>query len=93
MLTPTSHKLERMSYEPLHNPAAHRCVVSLLHSGSYLIDESIWAGVVVGEGFINHQEHDAGEEGQCQDDQDGHLQGGQMLVINLRLWFIYMRQN
>ena len=32
--------------------------------------------MVVGEGFINHQEHDAGEEGQGQDDQDRHLEGG-----------------
>ena len=47
---------------------------------SYLINESIGAGVVVGEGFINHQEHDAGEEGQSQDDQNRHLEEGQMLV-------------
>lgn len=36
--------------------------------------------MVVGEGFVNHQEHDAGEEGQGQDDQNGHLGGGQMPV-------------
>lgn len=36
--------------------------------------------MVVGEGFINHQEHDAGEEGQGQDDQNRHLEGGQTLV-------------
>lgn len=36
--------------------------------------------MVVGEGFVNHQEHDAGEEGQGQDDQDGNLEGGQTLV-------------
>ena len=46
----------------------------------HLINESVWAGVVVGEGFVNHQEHDAGEEGQGQDDQNGHLEGGQTLV-------------
>lgn len=52
---------------------------------SYLINESVRAGVVVGEGFIHHQEHDAGEEGQGQDDQDGHLEGGQMLLsVRLR---------
>lgn len=36
--------------------------------------------MVVGEGFINHQEHNAGKEGQGQDDQNRHLQGGQTLV-------------
>lgn len=29
--------------------------------------------MVVGEGFVNHQEHDTGEEGQSQDDQNGDL--------------------
>lgn len=36
--------------------------------------------MVVGEGFIYHQEHNAGKEGQGQDDQNRHLQGGQTLV-------------
>lgn len=45
--------------------------------GSYLINKSIWAGVIVGEGFINDQEHDAGEEGQGQDDQNRHLEAVQ----------------
>lgn len=29
--------------------------------------------MVVGEGFVNHQEHDAGEEGQSQDNENGDL--------------------
>lgn len=29
--------------------------------------------MVVGEGFVNHQKHDAGEEGQSQDNQNGDL--------------------
>lgn len=33
--------------------------------------------MVVGEGFIDHQEDDAGQEGQSQDDEDGHLEEGQ----------------
>ncbi len=53
--------------------------------------------MVVGEGFINHQEHNAGEEGQGQDDQNRHLEGGQtlvivcvpMCVIVVSVWFIY----
>lgn len=36
--------------------------------------------MVIGEGFINHQEHDAGEEGQGQDDQNRHLRAGQTPV-------------
>lgn len=36
--------------------------------------------MIVGEGFINHQEHDAGEEGQGQDDQNRHLKRGQTPV-------------
>lgn len=39
-----------------------------------LVYESIWTGVVIGEGFINHQENDAGEEGQGKDDQNGNLE-------------------
>lgn len=30
--------------------------------------------MVVGEGFVNHQEHDAGEESQGQADEDGDLE-------------------
>lgn len=38
--------------------------------------------MVVGEGFINHQEHNAGEEGQGQDDQNRDLgRGGQMVSM------------
>lgn len=36
--------------------------------------------MVVGEGFINHQEHDAGEEGQGKDDQNRHLKRGRTPV-------------
>lgn len=36
--------------------------------------------MVVGEGFIDHQEHDAGQEGQGQDDQNGHLEVGETVV-------------
>ena len=31
--------------------------------------------MVVGEGFVNHQEHDAGEEREGQADEDGDLEG------------------
>lgn len=44
--------------------------------GPYLIDKPLRAAVVIGEGFVNHQEHDAGEEREGQADQDGDL-GGQ----------------
>lgn len=64
--------------------------------GCYLINESIWAGMVVGEGFINHQEHDAGEEGQGQDDQNRHLERGQgpvsKVIKDARTWFMYLRE-
>lgn len=30
--------------------------------------------MIIGEGFIDHQEDDAGQEGQSQDDEDGHLE-------------------
>lgn len=39
-----------------------------------LVYESVWTGVVVGEGFVNHQEHDATKEGQGQEDQYGNLE-------------------
>lgn len=40
----------------------------------YLIDKSLWAAVVIGEGFINHEEHDAGKESEGQADEDGDLE-------------------
>lgn len=33
--------------------------------------------MVIGEGFIDDQEDDAGQEGQSQDDENGHLEEGQ----------------
>lgn len=47
-----------------------------LKAASNLVDESVRAGVIVGKGFIDHQEDDAGQEGQSQDDEDGHLEEG-----------------
>lgn len=48
----------------------------LTYRDPYLIDKPLRAAVVIGEGFVNHQEHDAGEEREGQADQDGDL-GGQ----------------
>lgn len=75
-LPPTSHSscpVDHLTISVKRTGVLSRCQ-------SYLINESIWAGVVVGEGFINHQEHDAGEEGQGKDDQNRHLGGGRAMV-------------
>lgn len=37
-------------------------------AASNLVNKSIRAGGIVGEGLIDHQEDDAGKEGQSQDD-------------------------
>lgn len=44
--------------------------------------------MVIGEGFVNHQEHNAGEEGQSQDDQNGDLEDidGQPGSVHETLW-------
>lgn len=61
---------------PVALPKRHQCYVTLNESKRgqpHLVNESVWAGMVVGEGFVNHQEHDAGEEGQSQDNENGDL--------------------
>lgn len=44
-----------------------------LPQAPYLIDKSLRTAVVIGEGFVNHQEHNAGEESEGQADKNGDL--------------------
>lgn len=44
-----------------------------LPQAPYLIDKSLGTAVVIGEGFVNHQEHNAGEESEGQADKNGDL--------------------
>lgn len=41
---------------------------------AYLIHKAIRTGVIIGEGFVHHQEHYAGQKGQSQNNKDGDLQ-------------------
>lgn len=45
----------------------------VLCSSTYLIHKAIRAGVVIGKRFVHHQKHYAGQKGQGQYDEDGHL--------------------
>lgn len=53
------------------------CRVVGIQGGWYaslmLVDKSIWAAVIVCEGFVHHKEHYAGEECKCQAYQDCDL--------------------
>lgn len=74
-------KIDRPEYgqqgwEGIYNPSDYwlspRAIC--LPQAPYLVDKSFRTAVVIGKGFVNHQEHNASKEGKGQADKNGDLE-------------------
>lgn len=52
----------------------------------YLINKSIWATVVISEGFVHHKEHYAGKECKSQAYEDGDLEKRDNVTVHMLKW-------